>query len=148
MIDIDDIQKTREYYKLYVATRLLDKNPSNIASRIIPKKPNPSIREVYYDLVWKTFFGKEQVTKQEMENLLSIQWETRKYIEERDMLINAMQFYCKDPCNMTNTEFIKFISPYETDDTSKEIKKAAKQLSDWYKEEVYTKEYQKNRGQR
>lgn len=73
MIDIDDVQKTREYYKLYVATRPLDKNPSNIISRIIPKKPNPSIREVYYDLVWKTFFGKEEVTKQEMENLLSIQ---------------------------------------------------------------------------
>ena len=49
---------------------------------------------------------------------------------------------------MTNAEFIKFISPYETDGTHEEIKKAAKQLSDWYKEEVYTKEYQKNRGQR
>lgn len=146
MIDIKDIQKTREYYKLYIATRLLDKNPSNIISRIIPEKPNSSLKEVYYDLVWKTFFEKGEVTKQEMENLLSIQQETRQYVEQRDVVINAMQFYCKDPCNMTNAEYLKFIYPYETDGTHKEIKKAAKRLSDWYKEEVYTKEYQKNRG--
>lgn len=44
MIDIKDIQKTREYYKLYIATRLLDKNPSNIISRIIPEKPNSSLK--------------------------------------------------------------------------------------------------------
>lgn len=145
MIDIEDIQKMQEYYKLYIAMRLLDKNPKNIASRIIPEKPKPSLREVYDDLVWKTFFGKEEVTKQEMESLLLVQEETRQYKEERDRLINAMCFYCKDPCNMTEAEYLQFISPYETDGTHEEIKNAAKQLSDWYKEEVYTKEYQKNR---
>lgn len=68
-----------------------------------------------------------------MESLLSAQEEMRQYNEERDRLINAMQFYCKDPCNMTNIEYRNFISPYETDGTSKEIRKAAKRLSKWYK---------------
>lgn len=79
-----------------------------------------------------------------MESLLSAQEEIRQYNEDRDRLINAMQFYCKDPCNMTNIEYRNFISPYETDGTSKEIRKAAKQLSRWYKKETRTKEYQNN----
>lgn len=145
MIDIEDIQKTKEYYKLYLAMRLLDKNPKNIVARIIPEKPNKSIKKVYNNLMLKSFFV-EKIATQEMENLLLVQEEIRQYNEDRDRLINAMQFYCKDPCNMTNAEYLKFIYPYETDGTHKEIKKAAKQLSDWYKEEVYTKEYQKNRG--
>lgn len=147
MIDIEDIQKTQEYYKLCTAMRLLDKNPKNIVIRIIPEKPNKLIEEVYNNLMLKLFFV-EKITTQEMENLLLVQEEIRQYNENRDRLINAMQFYCKDPCNMTEVEYLKFISPYETDGTHEEIKKAAKQLSDWYKEEVYTKEYQKNRGQR
>lgn len=147
MIDIDDIQKTRKYYKLYLATRLLDKSSKNIVLRIIPKKPNPPFADIYHTLTLDAMFGRE-FTTQQMESLLLAQEESYQYGVERNMLINAMQFYCKDPCNMTNAEFIKFISPYETDDTHEEIKKAAKQLSDWYKEEVYTKEYQKNRGQR
>ena len=145
MIDIEDIQKTREYYKLYLAMRLLDKNPKNIVARIIPEKPNPSLSEIYHTLTLKSKFGKK-VTKEEMESLLSAQEEARQYNEDRDRLINAMQFYCKDPCNMTNKEYRNFISPYETDGTSKEIRKAAKQLSRWYKKETHTKGYQKNHG--
>ena len=77
-------------------------------------------------------FGKE-VTKQEMERLLSAQEELRQYNEERDRLINAMQFYCEDPRNMTEAEYLRFISPYETMGSHKEIKRAAKRLSKWYK---------------
>lgn len=148
MISKDEIEQMHKYYQLSASIGMIDTRPKNIVLRIIPKKPNPSLREVYDALVSKAFLGKEEITKQEMENLLVVQEETRRYNEERGRLINAMQFYCKDPCNMTNKEFIKFIRPYETDGTHEEIKKAAKQLSDWYKEEVHTKEYQKNRGQR
>lgn len=147
MISKDEIEQMHKYYKLSEAISMIDSRPKNIVLRILPEKPNPSLKEVYDTLVLKTFFGKEEVTKQEMENLLSVQEETRRYNEERDRLINAMLYFCKDPCNMTEAEYLKFISPYETDGTHEEIKKAAKQLSDWYKEEVYTKEYQKNRGQ-
>lgn len=145
MIDIEDIQKTRECYKLYLAMRLLDKNPKNIVVRIIPEKPNPSLSEIYHTLTLKSIFGKE-VTKEEMESLLSAQEELRQYNEDRDRLINTMCFYCKDPYNMTNKEYRNFISPYETDGTHEEIRKAAKQLSHWYKKETRTKGYQKNHG--
>lgn len=147
MITIEEIKNIVKYYNIHAAFAQIDKRPKNIALPIIPKKPNQSFKDTLYKLTLKSVFGKE-VTKQEMENLLSVQEETRQYNEERDRLINAMCFYCKDPCNMTEAEYLKFIYPYETDGTHEEIKKAAKQLSDWYKEEVYTKEYQKNRGQR
>ena len=133
MIDIEDIQKTQEYYKLCTAMRLLDKNPKNIVTRIIPEKPNKLIEEVYNNLMLKSFFV-EKITTQEMENLLLVQEKIRQYNENRDRLINAMQFYCKDPRNMTEAEYLRFISPYETMGSHKEIKRAANRLSKWYKE--------------
>lgn len=147
MISKDEIEQMRKYYQLSAAISIIDTRPKNIVLRILPEKPNPSFVDIYHTLTLDAMFGKE-LTTQEMESLLLAQEETGRYNEERGRLINAMQFYCKDQCNMTNKEFIKFIRPYETDGTHEEIKKAAKQLSDWYKEEVYTKEYQKNRGQR
>lgn len=63
MIDIKDIENTRECYKLYLATRMLDKNPKNIVTRIIPKRPNPSFADIYHTLKLKIMFGKE-VTKE------------------------------------------------------------------------------------
>ena len=147
MISKDEIEQMRKYYRLSAAINMIDSRPKNIVLRILPKKPNPPFADIYHTLTLDAMFCRE-FTTQQMESLLLAQEESYQYNVERNMLINAMQFYCKDPCNMTNAEFIKFISPYETDGTHEEIKKAAKQLSDWYKEEVYTKEYQKNRGQR
>lgn len=63
MIDIEDIEKTREHYKLYLAIRMLDKNPKNIVARIIPEKPNLSFADIYHTLKLKIMFGKE-VTKE------------------------------------------------------------------------------------
>ena len=63
MIDIEDIQKTRKYYKLYLATRLLDKSSKNIVLRIIPKKPNPPFADIYHTLTLDAMFGREFTTQ-------------------------------------------------------------------------------------
>ena len=34
---------------------------------------------------------------------------------------------------MTEVEYLRFIGPYTTDGTSKEIKRAARRLSKWYR---------------
>ena len=132
-MSLEDFQQAAGLYQQYVEQmKQIDMRPKNIALSVIPIRPSVKKRKELFKLQKKLFKGQE-LTQEEHCKFTIYTDELQTYARQKATLINSMEFYCEDPRNMTEAEYLRFISPYETMGSHKEIKRAAKRLSKWYK---------------
>lgn len=131
-MSLEDFQQAAGLYQQYVEQiKQIDMRPKNIAFSIIPIRPSVKKRKELFKLQKKLFKGKE-LTQEEHCKFTVYTDELQTYARQKAALINSMEFYCNDPYHMTEAEYLRFIGPYTTDGTPKEIKRAARRLSKWY----------------